>query len=97
MKFHSWMNKYQKSYSDEEYSLRFKTFKQNVIKVDAMNMKSRSAKFAINKYADLSADEFKKYVRCFVFVFILKYLGTKSFTPDPSWPVLPGNFISYVY
>jgi len=78
MKFNSWMKKHQKSYSTDEYESRFQTFKENVIKIDNFNTKSKSAKFAINKFADLSVDEFKKY-----------YLGTKPFKPDPQWPVLP--------
>jgi len=78
MQFSSWMKKHNKSYTTEEYSLRFGIFKDNVKKIAKFNSQSKSAKFALNKYADLSAVEFKKY-----------YLGTKPFKADPKWPMLP--------
>jgi len=77
LEFRSWMNKYEKSYSDSEYSVRFQTFKQNIMKIEKFNKMSHSARFAVNKYADLTAAEFKQYM-----------LGTKA-VRNPSWPTLP--------
>jgi len=76
-KFNSWMKKYEKSYSSEEYTLRQKIFKDNVERVEELNEKSDSATFKINKFGDLTAEEFRKY-----------YLGTKPFKPDPKWPMM---------
>jgi len=74
-----WKLDYQKTYtSAAEDAGRFAIFKENMNKVNKLNKENPRTKFALNKFADLSTEEFKKF-----------YLNSKAPSADPSWPVAP--------
>jgi len=74
-----WKVDYQRKYaSAEEDSARFAIFKENVNKVNRLNRESPGTKFALNKFADLSSEEFKKY-----------YLNSQAPSADAAWPIAP--------
>jgi len=57
--FVSFMHKYGKSYNHDEFQVRFNNFKLNKAFVEAHNAKTDSTfKVAMNKFGDLSAEEF---------------------------------------
>jgi hypothetical protein len=59
----SWKNTHKKHYTASEEAHRFKIFQSNIVKIAKMNAKNSGVKFGINKFADLTASEFKsKYV-----------------------------------
>jgi cathepsin F len=76
--FRDFIEKYDKSYSATEFQKRYSVFKDNLAIIDSLNAKSRSAKFGVTKFADLTPQEFHKL-----------YLGLKPFERDPTWPMLP--------
>jgi len=78
--FAQYVRKYNKSYaSSVETTYRMGIFHENVKRIADLNAKyNPKTTFAINKFADLSKNEFKA-----------KYLGTKVLPRDPSWPVAP--------
>lgn len=55
-----WMARHGRVYKDEiEKELRFKTFKRNVEFIESFNQNgTRRYKLAVNKYADLTTEEF---------------------------------------
>ena len=55
-KFEDFINKYNKNYGDN-YNLRYKIFKENLLFIEEHNKKSQW-KMEINKFSDLSDDEF---------------------------------------
>jgi C1A family cysteine protease len=59
MTFQTWMQAHQKSYRGGELEVRFATFRANIAIVATLNAQSESATFSINKFADLTATEFK--------------------------------------
>jgi C1A family cysteine protease len=60
--FSSWLANYAKSYAtDEEYEYRLSVFSANADLVKQLNDQSEDARFALNKFADLTSDEFKSY------------------------------------
>jgi len=63
--FASWMKKYHKVYSETEKSHRFDVFKQNLEFVNEFNSrKDRTMTVGMNKFADLTNEEFvNKYAR----------------------------------
>jgi len=72
-----WMRKHNKNYgSSEETVKRLVIFKENLQKIANLNNKYPRTKYAVNKFADLTAEEFKD-----------KYLSKQTPVRDPSWPV----------
>jgi cathepsin F len=58
--FQKFIADYAKTYSTpEEYSLRFQNFKTNLRRNAELNRKHPSATFGINKYSDMTQDEFR--------------------------------------
>ncbi|KAK5579957.1 hypothetical protein RB653_009646 [Dictyostelium firmibasis] len=89
-KFIAFQNKYNKIYSADEYLVKFETFKSNLLNIDALNKKAASlksdTKFGVNKFADLSKEEFRK-----------SYLNGKPaiMTEDlPKFPELSDDIVS---
>lgn len=62
--FAAWMIKHKKVYDTaEEHGLRFANFKASVKRIYGLNARSKNATFALNKFSDLSTDEFRaKYL-----------------------------------
>jgi len=61
----AWKYKHQKLYSETEERLRFAIFSDNHHKIVKFNNENETPKLAINKFADLTATEFKNtYARC---------------------------------
>jgi len=78
--FTSWMQKHQKSYHHDEFLVKYKTFKNNLDFVENSNKQNNGMTLAINKFADLTNAEFKKYY--------LGLSGVKHIEP-PTTIVLP--------
>jgi len=57
--FLRWMKKHQRSYSHDEFGLRYQVFKKNMDFVTSWNAKGESYALALNQFADLTNDEFK--------------------------------------
>jgi len=68
--FTNWMQQNKKSYHHEEFQHRYRIFKSNMDYVNNWNSKQSSTVLKINKFADLSNEEFKKV-----------YLGVKVNEP----------------
>lgn len=58
--FINYIQKYNKYYSDDEFLNRFHIFRDNINKINEHNKKNLSWKMDINRFADLTEDEFKK-------------------------------------
>jgi C1A family cysteine protease len=59
--FSAFMRTHEKNYATaEETLLRFNNFKMNVDKIAKLNAESLHATFAVNKFSDLSAEEFRE-------------------------------------
>jgi len=52
---------YNKHYSLGEEKMRFLIFQQNLKKMEVLNKMQKTAKFGVNKFSDLTAQEMKKY------------------------------------
>jgi len=62
LQFAQFMKAYNKEYiSEEEQQKRFEIFQSNLAKADLYNSKSTSAKYGINKFADLTSEEFRHF------------------------------------
>lgn len=57
--FQTWMEQFDKTYSDEEYLKRLVIFSSNVDSIVQRNKQSQDAVFGLNKFSDLSVSEFK--------------------------------------
>jgi len=68
--FTFWMQEYQRSYSHDAFHYRYNIFKTNMDFVDAHNKGKHTFTVALNKFADLSKEEFAAI-----------YLGTKYSAP----------------
>jgi len=55
----AWKNQHKKSYTAVEETTRFSIFVENFNKIQRLNAQSNGATFAVNKFADLTATEFK--------------------------------------
>jgi C1A family cysteine protease len=55
----SWKDQHQKAYSENEERIRFAVFSHNYKKIIKFNEENESPKLALNKFADLTANEFK--------------------------------------
>jgi len=61
--FVSFMQKYNKVYSSPaETQERFAVFQANLARISGMNAVSRSARYGVNQFADLSQEEFKQTI-----------------------------------
>jgi len=61
----AWKTQYKKTYVGEEDSTRYSIFLQNFDKIQKFNSENSSLKLALNKFGDLSGEEFKKiYTGC---------------------------------
>jgi len=59
--FMDFMKQYSKTYQHDEYRIRFQNFKDNLKRIRDLNSQpGQTAVYAINKFADLSADEFRQ-------------------------------------
>ena len=67
--FHSYISLHNKLYSDSEYAMRFKIYRDNSAYIRKVNSMNKGFTLVVNKFADLSAEEFTS-----------KYLGTRM--PD---------------
>jgi len=70
--FRAFMHTHKKSYHHDEFRTRYAIFKNNMDKIDAYNRRGLSYTLAMNKFGDLSKDEFARY-----------YLGLKNAKPSP--------------
>ena len=55
----AWKSQHKKAYTNDEEITRFGIFVENIQKIARLNAENSSAKFALNKFADLTATEFK--------------------------------------
>jgi len=61
-KFSDFMKTYNKKYdTPEEFQSRFKTFVQNLEKIDQLNANSKGAKYNVTQFSDMTREEFRKY------------------------------------
>jgi cathepsin F len=62
--FRKFIHTHKRVYTPGEYQLRFKNFQTNLRRIDELNnMEGQQATFAVNKFSDLSKDEFaSKYL-----------------------------------
>jgi cathepsin F len=75
--FARFMQTYNRTYaSDAETAHRLGVFKQNLARINQLNTKYPGVTFKVNKFADLSKEEFKKF-----------YLSAKPMVRDYSEPV----------
>jgi cathepsin L len=63
--FTFWMQQYQKSYAHDDFSYRYKVFRQNMDFIQKHNDANKGFKVAMNQFGDLTNAEFKSF-----------YLGT---------------------
>jgi len=78
LQFDQWMRRFNRQYTNEnEKFYRMNVWRDNIFQIAALNkeaaLQGRDTKWAVNKFSDLTADEFK-----------MKYMGYK-----PSHPRLP--------
>jgi len=60
--FYQWIKQYNKFYRDEtEYSYRLEIYKQSKQKIKELQLKFPNVSFALNKFADLTTEEFQKF------------------------------------
>ncbi|CAG9566497.1 unnamed protein product [Danaus chrysippus] len=59
--FEQFIKDYNKEYDENEKEERFKIFVNNLKDINAMNERSSNAVYGINKFSDLSKEEFLKY------------------------------------
>jgi C1A family cysteine protease len=61
--FAEFMRTYNKTYETaQEFQMRFKNFVDNLAKIDELNAKATgTARYAVNKFSDMSAEEFRRY------------------------------------
>jgi C1A family cysteine protease len=58
--FRSWMREHTKTYAGHEYRMRLSNYKENIKRNAKLNaMPGQKATFGINKFSDMSLDEFK--------------------------------------
>eukprot|EP01114_Cavostelium_apophysatum_P011126 TRINITY_DN2531_c0_g1_i1.p1 TRINITY_DN2531_c0_g1~~TRINITY_DN2531_c0_g1_i1.p1 ORF type:complete len:338 (-),score=55.87 TRINITY_DN2531_c0_g1_i1:22-1035(-) len=58
-KFTDFMQKFGKTYANqEEFNLRFRYFQENLLRADELSKKNPQATFGVNKFSDLSQEEF---------------------------------------
>jgi len=79
--FKSFMEKYNKNYSPEEFARRFSIFQQNMLESERLNRDAQSkglnTKFGVTKFSDLTKEEFSS-----------KYFGYKEISTDATKQVV---------
>jgi len=61
--FLQFVQTHQKKYLESEFELRYNNFKENLVKIKQLNEKSPNKVFGVNKFADMSQEEFRsKYL-----------------------------------
>lgn len=60
VEFNNFVIQHDKHYTDEEYVIKFEIFKNNMQKIEKHNTENDDWKMTINKFADLTSEEFKK-------------------------------------
>ena len=55
----AWKTQHKKTYTASEELIRYGIFVENYLKINRLNAESDSARYALNKFADLTATEFK--------------------------------------
>jgi cathepsin L len=68
--FTQWMQTHKKSYHHDEFHVRFSNYKANLDFINKHNAANKSFTVAMNKFGDLTAEEFAKF-----------YLGTRFTAP----------------
>jgi len=59
-RFDQWMTEHGKVYATaEEFGMRFRNFQESLYRIERKNSLSKTAKYALNKFSDLSTAEFK--------------------------------------
>jgi len=77
--FAKFIARYNRQYaSREEHAARFAIFEQNLRKIEMLNKANPDATFGVNKFADISAEEFRK-----------NSLGVHGAVRNPEYPVAP--------
>lgn len=66
VEFNDFTQRYNKTYSADDYDLRYDIFRNNLEKIRTHNQKNLSWKLGVNQFADLTAEEFR-----------MRYLGFK--------------------
>jgi cathepsin F len=62
--FRAWMKEHNKKYSDAtEYSRRLENFRTTLERIDRQSQQNKLAKFSLNKFSDLSEEEFARYYK----------------------------------
>jgi len=65
IQFSDFINTYNKNYSKDEIVTRFDIFKNNLKKIEDHNSQGHSWNMTVNKFADLTSDEFKYKYTCY--------------------------------
>jgi len=60
--FESWMRKYNKVYTQSEFSLKYATFMENIAIIDAQNALQDGLVYGLNQYSDMNSKEFREIV-----------------------------------
>lgn len=63
--FTNFINTYNKSYENSELTFRFDIFKNNLQKINDHNSQGHTWTMSINKFADLTSEEFKEQNTCY--------------------------------
>ena len=61
IQFSQFIKEHDKQYSDDELISRFNIFKDNIQRIESHNQENHEWKMSVNKFADLTSDEFKQY------------------------------------
>jgi len=59
-KFTQWMHQNQKSYNHEDFRFRYQAFKKNLIFINEFNEQHTGMQLAMNKFGDLTNEQFKE-------------------------------------
>jgi len=63
IQFSSYMQKFNKNYKNgEEYVMRLKNFEDSIQRIEKLNKKAKYARFGINKFSDMSVEEFQNTI-----------------------------------
>lgn len=77
VEFNTFMDRFGKKYSPEEYDLRFDIFRNNLARIEEHNRGNYSWTMGVNEFADLTSEEFR-----------MRYLGFQNRRLDTSIPRL---------
>lgn len=59
LRFENFIEKYNKKYTEREYNTRFEIFQRNLKLIEKLNQKESGQVFGVNKFTDLSPEEFR--------------------------------------